>query len=174
VAELESDVLELEQLLILLDDGILRLGQNLDQRGAVQIFQYRAHRQAADEFRYETELDEVDRLCLRQQIDITPSADTRIADAALLLFLQKAHRLLAGTARNHLFQAHECPAANEQDVGRVHRREFLVRMLAAALRRNVGYRAFQDLEKRLLHAFARDVARDRGVLVLTPDLIDFV
>ncbi len=47
-------------------------------------------------------------------------------------------------------------------------------MLAAALRRNVGHRAFEDLEQRLLHAFARNVARNGGVLVLAPDLIDLV
>ena len=52
--------------------------------------------------------------------------------------------------------------------------EFLVRMLASALRRNVGDRAFEDLQQRLLHAFAGDVARDRRVLVLAADLVDFV
>ena len=47
-------------------------------------------------------------------------------------------------------------------------------MLAAALRRNIGDRAFQNLEQRLLHALARNVARDRRILVLPADLIDFV
>ncbi len=47
-------------------------------------------------------------------------------------------------------------------------------MLAAALRRHVGDGAFQDLQQRLLDALTRDVAGDRGVLVLAADLVDFV
>ena len=57
---------------------------------------------------------------------------------------------------------------------RVDLEELLVRVLAAALRRHVGDRAFEDLQQRLLDAFARDVARDRGVLVLAADLVDLV
>ena len=52
--------------------------------------------------------------------------------------------------------------------------EFLVRMLASALRRNVGDGAFQDLQQRLLHALAGNVAGDGRVLVLAADLVDFV
>ena len=88
--------------------------------------------------------------------------------------VQEAHRLRADAPGDHLFQADERAAADEQDVGRVHRREFLVRMLAAALRRHVGDRAFENLQQRLLHAFARNVAGDGRILVLAADLIDLV
>ncbi len=47
-------------------------------------------------------------------------------------------------------------------------------MLAPTLRRHVGDRAFQNLEQRLLHAFARHVAGDRWIFVLAPDLVDLV
>ena len=47
-------------------------------------------------------------------------------------------------------------------------------MLATALRRNAGDRAFHDLQKRLLHPFAADVAGDRGVVGLSSDLVDLV
>ncbi len=47
-------------------------------------------------------------------------------------------------------------------------------MLAAALRRHVGDGPFQDFQQRLLHAFPGDVARDRRILVLAADLVDFV
>ena len=47
-------------------------------------------------------------------------------------------------------------------------------MLAPALRRNRGDRAFHDLQKRLLHAFARHVAGDRRVVGLARDLVDLV
>ncbi len=49
-----------------------------------------------------------------------------------------------------------------------------MRVLAAALRRNVGYRTFQNLQKRLLHALARNIAGDGRVLVLAADLVDLV
>ncbi|MPM84548.1 hypothetical protein SDC9_131621 [bioreactor metagenome] len=47
-------------------------------------------------------------------------------------------------------------------------------MLAAALRRHTGHGAFDQLEQRLLHALARDVTRDAGVVRLPGDLVDFV
>ena len=51
---------------------------------------------------------------------------------------------------------------------------FLLRMLAAALRRNVADGAFENLQQRLLHAFAGNIARDRNVLRLAGDLVDLV
>ena len=48
------------------------------------------------------------------------------------------------------------------------------RMLASALRRDIGDRAFQDLQQSLLHAFTGNIAGDRRILVLATDLIDFV
>ena len=47
-------------------------------------------------------------------------------------------------------------------------------MLAAALRRHIDHRALQNLQQRLLHALARDVARDGGVVALAGDLVDLV
>src|SRR6185295_3268081 len=52
--------------------------------------------------------------------------------------------------------------------------KLLVRMLASALWRNVGDRAFENLQQRLLHPLARYVTCDRGVLVLAADLVDLV
>src|SRR5580692_12044530 len=66
----------------------------------------------------------------------------------------------------------ESPAADEQDVCRVHWREFLVRMLAPALRRHVSDGTFQDLQQRLLHTFARNVAGNRRVFVLLRYLVN--
>ena len=86
----------------------------------------------------------------------------------------EAERLLADAPLDDLVQADERAAADEEDVGRVDLEELLVRMLASALRRHVGDRAFEDLEQRLLHALARHVARDRRVLVLAADLVDLV
>jgi len=52
--------------------------------------------------------------------------------------------------------------------------ELLIRMLAPALRGNRGDRTFDQLEQRLLHAFARDVARDRRVVALARNLVDLI
>ena len=49
-----------------------------------------------------------------------------------------------------------------------------MRVLASALRRHVGNRALDDLQQRLLHALAGDVARDRRVVALAGDLVDLV
>ena len=47
-------------------------------------------------------------------------------------------------------------------------------MLAPALRRHRGDGAFHDLQQRLLHALARHVAGDRGVVGFAGDLVDLV
>ena len=47
-------------------------------------------------------------------------------------------------------------------------------MLASALRRDVGDRALDDLQKRLLDTLAGDIAGDGGVLRLAGDLVDLV
>ena len=47
-------------------------------------------------------------------------------------------------------------------------------MFSAPLRRNVGDRALQHLEQSLLHTFAGDIARNRGVFVFPADLVDLI
>jgi hypothetical protein len=81
---------------------------------------------------------------------------------------------LPDAAVDLLVEPDESPAHDEQDVGRIDLEELLVRVLATALRRHVRHRPLENLEQRLLHAFARDVARDRRVLVLAADLVDLV
>ena len=71
---------------------------------------------------------------------------------------------------DHLIQPDERPAADEEDVRRIDRREFLMRMLAAALRRNIGDGSFENLQQRLLHTFARNVRVIDGFSSLRPIL----
>eukprot|EP00043_Microstomoeca_roanoka_P023460 m.258495 g.258495 ORF g.258495 m.258495 type:complete len:252 (-) comp30949_c0_seq1:771-1526(-) len=47
-------------------------------------------------------------------------------------------------------------------------------MLAPALRRNRGHRAFHQLQQGLLHPLARHVAGDRGIVRLARDLVDLI
>src|SRR5690606_3457345 len=65
-------------------------------------------------------------------------------------------------------------AHDEQDVAGVDLQELLLRVLAAALRRDAGDGALDELQQRLLHALARHVAGDRRVLALARDLVDLV
>ena len=62
------------------------------------------------------------------------------------------------------FEASEGATTDEQDADGIDLQEFLLRMLAAALRRHTRHRALHDLEQRLLHALARYVAGDRRVV----------
>ena len=59
-------------------------------------------------------------------------------------------------------------------VARVDLDEFLLGVLAAALGRHVDHRSFEDFQQGLLHALARNVARDGGVVALARDLVDLV
>src|SRR5690606_23510213 len=65
-------------------------------------------------------------------------------------------------------------AADEQDVRRIDLQELQLRLLAPALRRARRNRALEQLEPRLLHAFARDIARDRRVIALARAVVDLV
>ena len=68
--------------------------------------------------------------------------------------------LLADPLGDDLLQPLERATADEEDVARVDLDVFLMRVLAAALRRHIGDRALDDLEQRLLHALAGDIAGD--------------
>ena len=86
----------------------------------------------------------------------------------------KPEALPAHAALDGLVQPHERAATDEQDVGRINLKELLMRMLAPTLRRDVGHRALEDLQQRLLDALAGDVACDRRVFVLPADLVHLV
>ena len=68
VLEGQLDVLHLEQALILLDQRVLRLGEDLDQRRLVEVLERRDHRQAADELGDQAELQQVLRLDLAEHL----------------------------------------------------------------------------------------------------------
>ena len=92
----------------------------------------------------------------------------------ILTAATKAHRVPAQPPLNDAFQTDERPAANEQNVRRIYPDILLLRMLSATLRRHVAHRPFQDFQQRLLHALARDIARNGHVFRLARDLVDLV
>ena len=89
-------------------------------------------------------------------------------------FGAEAEALLADPGLDDGVEPGERATDDEQHVRRVDLDELLVRVLAAALRRHRRGRALEDLQQRLLHALAGDVARDRRVLGLAGDLVDLV
>src|SRR5215213_2127043 len=86
----------------------------------------------------------------------------------------EAQRLVAQAPSDHLFESDKSAPAQEENVGCVNWEKLLVRMLAASLRWNVGDSPFKNLQKRLLHALAGHIARDRRVLILAANLVDLV
>src|SRR5229473_3162073 len=165
---LQIHSLHAEELLVLLDESVLRLGEYLDECLFVQFLQRRHDRQPPDELRYQPVLDKVfgfDRpQDLADVLAVLQASHVRAeADAALL-----------GAAADDLLQAVERSAADEQDVGGVHLHEILVGMLAAALRPHGRDRPLDQLQQRLLHALAGNVPGDRRVVGLAADLVDLV
>jgi hypothetical protein len=83
--------------------------------------------QAADELGDHAELHEVVRMELREQ-------GPEVLRPARLDVGAEAQGVLGDAALDDLVEAHEGPAADEEDVGRVDAQVFLLRVLAAALR----------------------------------------
>ena len=168
LAELEFGAFHVEQALVLLGQRVLRVLQDGHQRFFVEFLERRDHRQAADELGDQAELDEVLRLDVTEHIG-----------AVRPLFLGahlggEADAALLGAVEDHLLEAGEGAAHDEEDVGGVDLQELLLRVLAPALRRHRGHRALDELEQRLLHPLARHVAGDGGVVGLARDLVDLV
>ena len=165
LGEDQLHLVQVEELLELLDDGVLRLGHDLDQRVLVQRLQHHRDGEAADELRDQA---------VGQQI-LGDHLALGVADLVdHLAGLEAVAAPLIDAVVDDLLQALEGAAADEQDVGGVDLYEVLVGMLAATLGGHVGDGALDDLEQRLLHALAGDIAGDRGVVRLAGDLIDLV
>ena len=167
VVQFEANILHLEQPLVLLDQSVLRLGQDVDQHRLVEIVERRDDRKAADELRDQAELQEILRLEILQDL-------AGLALVGPAHFGAEADRSALAALGDDLFEPGKGAAADKQDVGGIDLEKFLLRVLAAALRRHRGDRPFHDLQKRLLDAFARHVAGDRRIVGFARDLVDLV
>src|ERR1700704_517926 len=168
LAELELGPLHLEQAPVLLGERVLGLGEDRDQRRFIELIERRHHRQTPHEFRDQAVLDQVLGLDVVEQV----AAVRAVVDVAHLG--GEADAALLGAVHDDLFQAGEGATANEQDIAGVDLQELLLRVLASALRRHRGNRALDELQQRLLHALAGDVAGDRRVVRLARDLVDLI
>src|SRR5258708_2945907 len=163
----ELHVVQREELLVLLDERVLGLGEDADDVLLVEVVQGDDDRQAADELRDEAVLQKVLRLQVLQSLGDGLALDLEVRSA-------KPYGAAADAPPDNLLQAVERAAADEEDVRRVDLDEILVRVLAPALGRYVGDGALEDLQQRLLDALAAHVACDRRVVRLARDLVDLV
>ena len=152
----------------MLDQRILRLREYLYQRGFVQFAECRNYRQTSDELRYQPEFDQVLGLYVAQY-----AGDT-LAVVLTAHFGAKADAAFFGACANHFFQAIESATDNEQNIGGIDLHEFLIRMLASALRGHRSCSALNQLQQSLLHALARHVAGNRWVIRFARNFVDFV
>ena len=86
----------------------------------------------------------------------------------------EADGLSADPLADDLLDAVKGTAADKQDVGRVDLHEFLLRMLAAALRRHGSHRSLEDLEQSLLNTLAGYITGNRNILRFLGNLIDLI
>src|SRR6266851_1979366 len=167
VGEDQFYAVKLQELLILLDDSIFGLSQDTYQGILIQAVQRYRHRQATHKLWDQSKFEQVIGDEMRQNGTFCFLID-------LFLCLEAHHLIAAQALLDDLVKSFEGPATNEQDVGGIDLDEILVRVLAPTLGRHVGNRAFDDLEQRLLYAFAGDIACDRGIVGLARDLVDLV
>src|SRR5579884_1904545 len=166
LGEYQLDLVQGEELAVLLGDRVARLDQDAHQRALVQRLQADYDRQPADELR--------DQPVFEQVVGVELLEEVRRVLLGAHLGAEADRAPAADALADDVLEPLEGAAADEQDVRSVDLQEVLVRMLAAALGRNVGDGALEDLQQRLLDALARYVAGDRRVVALARDLVDLV
>ena len=141
----QTHTVQFEQLLELLDKGILRLCQNANERFLIEGVQRDYDRQTPDELGNQPILHQI------LGDDLAERSPHR--NAALRAHLgTKAHLLLSKARLDDLLKAIKRTAADKEDVRRIDLQEFLLRMLAPALRRHGCRCPLKDFEQPLLNA----------------------
>lgn len=108
--EFEIAILHAEEFLILLDQGVLRLAENVDERGHIERLEGGGDGQTADEFGDHAELDQIFRLNLRKHVSAIPCG------FAGGVFGVKADLAFAEAFANQVFEADKCAAADEKNL----------------------------------------------------------
>ena len=140
----EADLIVAEQLVILLAEGVFRLRQDLDEILLAEAVKRCNDGQTADQLGNDAEFQQIVRLNELEElahVAVSLALDRRV----------KADGRLVGALLDDLVQSVKRTAADEQNVRCVDLDEFLLGVLAPALRRNVRDRTLKDLQKRLLH-----------------------
>src|SRR5690606_7208275 len=116
--------------------------QDVDESLFAQLLERGDDGKTTDELRDQTELQEIFRLHLSEQL-------TKLEVALALHVSAKAEPRLAEAARDDLVETDKRTTTDEEDVAGVDLEEILLRVLAAALGRNVRDGYFDDLEQGL-------------------------
>ena len=167
IVEFQFDMIHGKELLVLLDECVLWFREDPDERIFIQRMQSHDDRQTTDEFRDEAEFQKIFRLDLLQEF-------CHVLGILLFDIGAESHDTLRQSSVDDFVDAGKSAAADEENVRCINLDHFLIRMLSAALRRNAGNSAFQNLQKCLLYAFTGYVSGDGRVFRLPCDLIDFI
>jgi hypothetical protein len=151
----------------LLHHRVLCIGQNRDHLVFGKGVEATDHRQSSNEFGNHSK---------SEQVFWFHVADSLLSQSFFHFQgrAAKAHHLLTDALLDDFVEPDKRAAANEKNLLSIDLDVFLMRMFAAALRRNVAHTAFQNFQKRLLHSFAGDIPRDAHVIGFAADLIDLV
>lgn len=138
IGERQFNLVHLEELLILADDGILRLNEDTAQSLTVEGPQIGEHRQTAYNLGDEPERLQVLRGNILHKVGLI--------DLRCVLDGVKAHHVGIQTLGNFLLNAVESSTADEEDIVGIDMDILLVGVLTAALRRNVNHRSLKEFQ----------------------------
>ena len=142
------------------------MGKDVTQRFATQRLEVGQYRQTTDDLGYQSVGLEVLRGDILQQVVLV--------DLRRSLLRCKTYGLGIHALRDLALDTVESTSADKEDVFRIDLNHLLLGVLASSLRRHVDDRSLEHLEQTLLHALSAHVARDRGVLGLTGDLVHLI
>ena len=110
--EREGNPVEFQQFRVLLDDGVLRFGQDATEGFFIKFIECDGDGKSSHKFRHEAELHEVIGFALIEEF----------TEALLFLIVDcstESHAATLGALRNDVFQTLERSTADEEDVPRV-------------------------------------------------------
>src|SRR5690348_15938705 len=122
IREAKADVFEFEETLVLLQQRILGLGENANQRWFVEIIHDARDREAPDKFGNQAVANQIARLNLFEQLGVALLRSRRRGIGV------EAERAAAGALFDDFFEADERATAEEQNVGGIDGRKFLMRV----------------------------------------------
>ena len=170
LVKLELNIIEGHESLILLDDGVMRLDENIEEHLLVESLHRAQDGQTTEELRNETVLLEV--------FDLDALENVTVLVVVLAHGGAKAHaRALVEALLDDVVQTGEGATADEENVARVDGGVLREGRLHATRKRHLHRRALKHLEQALLDGFATDItttARALGTAIALGDLVDLV
>ncbi len=155
--KLQLNAIKFQKLLILLDQSILRFGENPHHILFGEALETGNHGKPSNQLRNDAEFQDIVGLHLCKQL-----ANILLSPVSQLPSEAKSRGI--GTLFDDLVQTVKRAAANKQNIAGINGDKLLLGMLPSTLRRNIGNRTLNDFQQRLLNALAADVAGNGGIL----------